>query len=151
MVLTSETVLARLFLCKEWKNVKTLKKKDLIEKMIASYGFADDIQTKKLPELKQLAEQHLLEREKELVGVYEKELDKVTVLLPTSIATFFQCALPVSEEDKREIADVADEHDTFEEMQEDILAFLARRMNDDEAAVTAEDESLLTTLLLGLS
>ena len=99
-VLTSETVLARLFLCKEWKNVKTLTKKDFIEKMIARYGFADDIQTKKLPELKQLAEQHLLEREKELVGVYEKELDKVTVPLPTLIATFFQCTLPVSEEDK---------------------------------------------------
>src|SRR6185312_14202848 len=37
-VLTSATVLARIFLCEEWKMVKSLKKKDLIKKMIVNYG-----------------------------------------------------------------------------------------------------------------
>ena len=79
-MLTSVTVMARINLCKEWKSTKSLKKKDLIEKMITYYGFAQDIQARKLPELKQMAEQYLLEGENELVGRYQKEPDQVTVL-----------------------------------------------------------------------
>ena len=42
-VLTSMTVMARIFLCTEWKVAKSLKKKELIEKMITNYGFKEDI------------------------------------------------------------------------------------------------------------
>ena len=88
-VLTSVTVLARISLCEEWKKAKSLKKKDLIEKMITDYGFTNDIQESKLPELKQMTERYLLEREKELVETYQRELDKVTVPLPPAITDFF--------------------------------------------------------------
>src|SRR6185312_6429212 len=76
-VLTSATVLARIFLCEEWKMVKSQKKKDLIEKMIVNYGFTNDIQASKLPELKQMAEQYLLERERNWLKHTKRNLTKL--------------------------------------------------------------------------
>jgi hypothetical protein len=138
-VLTSATVLARIFLCEEWKMAKSLKKKDLIEKMIANYGFTNDIQASKLPELKQMAERYLLEREKELVETYQKELDKVAVPLPPAITTFFACPPNLEEENKEE----AEEADS-DELEKEFLAYLNRRLNDDEAEETNADSVLLS-------
>ena len=85
-VLTSETSLAQLHIYNEWKETKVLKKKDLIKKMVAKYGFLEDeIQTKNVTELKQFVEQHLLVQEEELVEGYQKELDKVTVPILISL------------------------------------------------------------------
>ena len=88
-VLTSEMSLAQLHIYNEWKKTKVLKKKDLIEKMVAKYRFLEDeIRTKKVAELKQLVEQHLLAQEEELVEGYQKELNKVTIPIPPLLANF---------------------------------------------------------------
>ena len=62
------TWLARIKLCEEWKETKSLKKKELITKMTMKFGFVkDELQQKLLPELKSMAEKHLLLKEKQLV------------------------------------------------------------------------------------
>ena len=145
-VLTSATVMARINLCKEWKSAKSLKKKDLI----TNYVFAKDIQARKLPELKQMAEQYLLEGENELVGMYQKELDQVTVLLPPVITSIFACPPDFGAENKEEVVE-ADEHSAFEELEKEILDFLDRKIDGDEASKVAEDEALLPSMLSSLS
>ena len=146
-VLTSKTVMARIFLCSEWKVAKSLKKKELIEKMIANYGFSEDIRAKKLSELKQMTEHYLLEREKELVAIYQKELDKALVPLPPAIANFF-AQPPVPEEESKQEVEGANENRTFECSENEIMAFLDRSISGNESS--AEDEALLTSLLASL-
>ena len=128
-VLTSETSLAQLHIYNEWKETKVLKKKDLIEKMVAKYGFLEDeIQTKKVAELKQLVEQHLLVQEEELVEGYQKELDKVTIPIPPSLANFFQRPTnplpnpPITEEKNEEGAEVIE--DGEDDTEKEILSYL---------------------------
>ena len=130
-VLTSKTVMAKIYTCDEWKSSKKLKKNDLIAKMIEKYGFTIAIWAKKLPELKEMVVKYLLEREKELVDVYQKELDDVTIPLPSSITNFFWNPTN-TEEEKREDCDESDDGNNCDEMEKDILAFLNRRMNDGE-------------------
>ena len=48
----------------------------------------DDIQTKRLQELKQLVEQLLLAQEEELVKRHQKKLDKFTIPIRPSQANF---------------------------------------------------------------
>jgi hypothetical protein len=119
-VLTTSITLGRLQLYKEWKGTKSLKKKDLIEKMIQNYGFPDDICSKKLDELRKMVEQHLLSREKELVESYQKELNSVTVPIPPSIASFF--AAPRAPEAEEKMEEVPDE--SFADMEKKMITFL---------------------------
>ena len=143
-VLTSATVLARISLCEEWKKAKSLKKKDLIEKMIMDYGFTNDIRESKLPELKQMTERYLLEREKELVETYQRELDKVTVPLPPAITNFFAHPPNLGEANKEEAVE-DDENSTSDELEKEILAYLNRRLHG-EAEETHSDSILLASL-----
>ena len=143
-VVTSETCLAQLNLYKEWKSTKILKKRDLIKKMITNYGFLEnDLQTNKVPELKQLTEQYLLGREKKLVEVYQKELDSVTVPLPPSISNFFQHPLSLEEKNEERV-DVIEDGNIIDDMEDEILSYLTQKMNGEEEEDTAKEAALLS-------
>ena len=155
-VLTSETNFAQLHIYNEWKATKDLKKKDLIEKMVAKYGFLEDeIQTKKVAELKQLVEQHLLAQEEELVEGYQKELNKVTILILPSVANVFQHPtnplpnLLITEEKNEEGAEVI--KDGEDDMEKEILSYLNRRLNGEDEEDEEKEAALLSTLFSTLS
>ena len=95
-----------------------------------------------------MTEHYLLEREKELVAIYQKELDKAIVPLPPVIANFF-AQPPIPEEESKQEVEGADENRTFESSEKEIMAFLDRSICGNEASV--EDEALLTSLLASLS
>ena len=129
-VLTSSICLGRLSLYREWKSTKDLKKKDLLQKMIENYGFLEsDVKNKKVPELKKMAEDYLLSREKDLVDTFQKELDAIPVPLPPSITNFFQPSGEVHE-------NLAEEDEEFELLEKEVISFLEKR----EASEFNEEE-----------
>ena len=140
-VVNSPTWLARIKLCEEWKETKSLKKKELITKMTKEFGFVEDeLQQKLLPELKSMAEKYLLSKEKQLVESFQRNIDEVTVPLPPEITNFL--SLPCMPEVVLEVVGEP-ERDKIENesgiltLENEILTFLEQglgrhEVDDDE-------------------
>ena len=144
-VLTSEHVLGRLSLYNEWKKTKVLLKKDLMEKMVTKFGFQkNDLQTKKVPELKDMAEKYLLERESKLVQMWQKELNDVIVPVPLAITNFFD--QPPSSSEKEEIIEETNEDNQWDDLEKEILHFLQETQEDSGATEEEDGVGMLTTL-----
>jgi len=135
-VLTSSTCLGRIKLAIEWKETKTLKKDELVTCMITKYGFLEEeLRRKKVPELKKMAEEYLLSKEKELVATFQKQLDSISVPIPSEITNFFAPKENEKEEDNQ--------NDSYLQLENEILLFLQQ----GPPSATEEDNSFASLLL----
>lgn len=135
-VLTSSTCLGRIKLATEWKETKTLKKNELIARMITKYEFLEeDLRKKTVPELKKMAENYLLSKESELVATFQKQLDSVLVPIPSEITNFFEPKESEKEED--------DQNVNYLQLENEILSFLQQ----GPPSATEEEDSFASLLL----
>ena len=98
----------------------------------------------RVPELKKMTEEYLLGKEKALVETFQNEIDVVPVALPLSVVNFF--SLSHQSEEKN---DVESENSGYDELEQEILAFLEKGPPDENSD---EDEtvSLLSSLFSSL-
>lgn len=135
-VLTSSTCLGRIKLATEWKETKTLKKNELITCMITKYEFLEeDLRKKTIPELKKMAENYLLSKESELVAMFQKQLDSMSVPIPSEIMNFFELKENEKEED--------DQYANYLQLENEILSFLQQ----GPPSATEEEDSFASLLL----
>lgn len=74
------------------------------------------------------------------------KLDKGTVQFPSAITPFFACPLTMEEEKNEEV----DENSDLDELENEILAYLNQRLNDDGSEETFADSDLFASVFLRL-
>ena len=95
----------------------------------------DELQQKRLPELKSMAQKHLLSKEIQLVESFQRKIDEVTELLPPEIMNFF--SLPQVPEVVPEVVGKP-ERDKIEKesgiltLENEILTFLEQGLRQHE-------------------